>query len=121
MQFSLRALLIVVTFAAIYCGVLFGLPVSNSVFVLAGLSGILPGIIVGGIVYSRSQWRAFWVGCAAGGVAVGFFLGLQVFLPSYAGGNDTKYLLYGMAIWHSLILLNGMVVAAISWRLARTL
>lgn len=121
MRFSLRTLLVGVTLAAIYCGVLFGLPASIANVVLAVLSVVLPSFIVGGIVYSREAWRAFWIGCAAGGLPLGLYLNLGVVLPMYSGLDDSNdWYRYLMATWHGAIVVNGIIVVAVRWICTRS-
>lgn len=67
MRYSMRRLLIAMTLASIYAGVAFGSPPRLALVLLGLLSFVMPAIYVGGVVYSRRNWRAFWIGTAVCG------------------------------------------------------
>src|SRR5688572_30675273 len=67
MNFSLRQLLVLTTLLCAYVAVASALPVSLSVIILALGTTLLPAFFLGGILYSRGNWRAFWCGAASCG------------------------------------------------------
>ncbi len=116
MQFSLRALFVALTLAAVYCGVLFGLPTSIGNRFVSLFSIFLPAVIIGGVVYSRETWRAFWIGCAVGGVPLFLYASSGVISPTYAGREDPdRWYTYFFAIWHCVIVVNGLIVITMRW------
>lgn len=121
MQFKLRTLFAIVSLCCIYCGIVFGLPPAASLIALCLLTVSMPSLIVGGIIYARGAARAFWIGCAASGFIpflvsayLGFAIAVAVFDES-GDGEEARWYLFAIAICHSLVALQGLIVVGSRW------
>ena len=61
MRFSLLSLLSLVGGVSVYCGLMFATPVALSLIGLKLIGVCVPPVVVGGIIYGRDPWRAFWI------------------------------------------------------------
>ena len=99
-----------------YCALLFAMPPAIRFGGLILVSVVLIPVIVGGIVYARGAWRAFWIGCATGAspMAWYFAIGAVAFIPVYQGqeSHEFRYMLAGC---HLLTLVDGVVVVIVRW------
>ncbi len=112
MRFSLSSLLSIVAVMAAYCGVLFACPPDLSVAVLAIASCFLPALVIGGVIYARGAWQAFWIGSAVGVGPIIMRLSFPALIPIYTG--DT-YPGLAYAYCHLALLLSGASVVAVRW------
>ena len=127
MQFSLRALFLVVSLSAVFCGILFALPVALSLIVLTLLSFLLPPLVVGGIVYGRDGVRAFWIGCAVSGFVSTFVASIWRFVvciemiegnPWFLPVNEeVRWIVAILASFHLLIFFSGGAIVVVMRRL----
>jgi hypothetical protein len=122
MRFSLRGLLILVGGLSVYCALVFTAPVVLSILGLTMMSLFVPPVIVGGIIYGRGAWRAFWIGCAASGFIpffVAAYLGLSMSAMILTGDDELddagRWYGVGLAFCHALVFFNGIIVVAMRW------
>jgi len=122
MRFSLRSLFIVIACTSIYCAVVFAIPVVLSFLALTVMTLLFPPIAVGGIVYGRGAWRAFWIGCAASGFVpcfiaayMGTTVSAMLLLGDYDSEDVNRWYCAGLAFCHALVVVYGMIVVAMRW------
>ena len=109
-QFSLRSFLLVMTVAAVGCGLLFGAPITFAFFLVFFVFTAAPLALTIGIVYGKGYLRTFAIGAMfPGGLALlysyvllasGFDsldedLETRIYLAAYLGGLFVLLALYG--------------------------
>lgn len=126
MQFSLRTLFIFVSLSAVFCGIVFSLPIAGSIIVLTLLTSLLPALVTGGIIYGRNAVRAFWIGSAVTGLIpsiVAIFSGYMVCIemlfnrpPLSRVDEDMRWIVGIITACFLLIFFSGgAIVIAVRW------
>jgi hypothetical protein len=127
-QFSIRSLLLLTTACAVLVWVLFAPPQLAGALVMLALCLLLPPVVVAGILYQRSYWRAFFIGAAPWTAGMFFWLSylileslddgdwLELFVMSSADAVEMK-LYAGPPL--GIILCSGLTAMAIRWWAAR--
>lgn len=117
MRFSLRSLFFLMAGVAVYCALLFAEPTWIGMVSMPILTLMILPVAVGGIVYTRGAWQAFWIGCAAGiGLMILMLLTFSsgIFFSLSSGDEVWQFrLIY--AILHGLILISGAIVVGVRW------
>jgi hypothetical protein len=126
MRFSLKSMLVWTGAIAIYCGILFGLPIGVSLFVLiVGTMLVMPSTIVTGIVYARGPLRAFFIGCGAAGswaLLIALYFATMIVmtggeaLAMFADADDDAAAMkWGFAILHGATVFSGVFALGVRW------
>lgn len=121
-QFSLRSFLVVMTVAAIGCGLLFGAPIAFGFFLLFFVFTAVPLALTIAIVYGRGYLRTFAIGAMfPGGLAL---LYSYVLLAGGFGGWDDDletriYLSAYLVGLFVLLALYGGIAMLVRWILER--
>ncbi len=123
-QFSIRSLLVVTTIVAVIVWVLFAPPHVVGAVVLVGVCLLLPPIVIGGILYQRDYWRAFFIGAAPWALVLLFGLAvlsidaledgdwIDLFLMNAQDSIEVKFY---CAPPLAIILGSGLAAVAIRW------
>ena len=117
MRFSLRSLFFLMAGVAVYCALLFAEPTWIGMISMPILTLMILPVAVGGIVYTRGAWQAFWIGCTVGTglVILIMFLFSSGIIFSVSNGDDDWQFRLIYAILHGLILINGAIVGGVRW------
>jgi hypothetical protein len=121
-QFSLRSILLCIVLLSLYFGLAFATPPTIAIIGLVLLSAVMLPAIVGGIIYARASWRAFWIGCATGAFPLGFFWWYIMLLGSFIPvnqGEESKTGIYYLAAFHCLVIVDGVIVVVVRWLCVR--
>jgi hypothetical protein len=121
MRFKLSSLMLSVFCLAIYMGIAC-LPQPYAGFPLLLLSILLSPVCLGGLVYARGYWRAFWIGFALVQYEAYRLLTFQVVAPlqnarslgdlvEYTGNLDKDIFIW----FHFWSLSSGLVVVMTRW------
>ncbi len=114
MRFTVRHLLITMAVSSVYLALMFALPGVLSACLLTLLSFLAPAIYMGGVIYSRRAWRAFWIGTMTCGMVpaiVSAYYGIAMVFEDWRGLFDgDRAFCYILAACQLLPFLGGVAV-----------
>jgi hypothetical protein len=123
-QFSIRFLLLLTTVVAVIVWVLFAPPHVVGALVMVGVCLLIPPVVVGGVLYQRDYWRAFFIGAAPWALVLLFGLGvlsidvlqdgdwLDLFVMNT---NDSIEVKFQTGPPLAIILCSGLAAVALRW------
>ena len=115
MKFSMRSLILLLTAASIYVAIVFALPDYLSYLLLALGTLFTPAVVIGGLVYSRRNWRAFWCGYGATALMPLLYFGfVSSMMMGYGAfdGEEARTMCYVLAGIQLLPIFGGLATVA---------